>query len=275
MTGRQNGLVAAPPTGETIDDGQTYSIDELARLSGVPARTIRFYQAEEVLPWPERRGRVAIYGPAHLERLRTIGVMQARGLQLAAIRDLLSLDAPDRLSVWQWLGIQADATEPLRDTPLDIGPGQLGEHLRPEHLHLLPDLEAVGLLEPLPDGGYRLPLPRLLATTIDFAEVGVQVGTTAKLAGILRRHLTGAAEEILTYLRGQIGDSFSSGDLPDLARTLEVVDQRAPEAVGLLWTEVMRDAVDEFKSGLEATFRTPPSPPDDPPGTGAGSTPGG
>jgi DNA-binding transcriptional MerR regulator len=255
--------VAVPSTGETIDTAKTYTIDELAQISGVPARTIRFYQAEEVLPWPDRRGRVAVYGPAHVERLRTIGVMQARGLQLAAIRDLLSLDAPDRLSVWQWLGIQAEANEPLRDTPIDIGPGQLGEYLRPEHLHLLPDLEMAGLIEPRPDGGYRLPLPRLLATTIDFAEVGVQVMTTAKLAGILRRHLTGAAEEILTFLRGQIGDSFSSTDLPDLARTLEVVDQRAPEAVGLLWTEVMREAVNEFQAGLEAAFGTPTHPADD------------
>jgi DNA-binding transcriptional MerR regulator len=248
------GTVAVPSTDESPDTAKTYTIDELAQISGVPARTIRFYQAEEVLPWPDRRGRVAVYGAGHVERLRTIGVMQARGLQLAAIRDLLSLDAPDRLSVWQWLGIQAEANEPLRDTPIDIGAGQLGEYLRPEHLHLLPDLEVAGLVEARADGGYRLPLPRLLTTTLEFAEVGVQVTTTARLASIISRHLTGAAEEILTYLRGQIGDSFSSTDLPDLARTLEVVDRRAPEAVGLLWAEVMRQAVSEFQAGLEATF---------------------
>src|SRR5690606_5916296 len=198
-----------------------------------------------------------IYHPHHLERLRTIGRMQARGLQLAAIRDLLSLDAPERLSVWQWLGLHGKANAPVQDTPVEVDAAGLDDHVPPPYQHLLPELERHGLLERLPDGRFRLPLPRLLGTTVAFAEVGVQVEVTVELANIVSRHLTDAADEILRFLRSRIGDSFSSGDLDELAATLEVVDRRAPEAVGLLWAEVMRRAVHEFRTGLEDAFGTP------------------
>src|SRR5690606_19593317 len=41
------------------------TIDELAAQTGVPTRTIRFYQARGALMRPEIRGRVAYYGDAH------------------------------------------------------------------------------------------------------------------------------------------------------------------------------------------------------------------
>ena len=48
------------------DDPESYTIDELAAATAIPSRTIRFYQSSGVLPKPEKRGRVAFYGPAHL-----------------------------------------------------------------------------------------------------------------------------------------------------------------------------------------------------------------
>jgi DNA-binding transcriptional MerR regulator len=56
--------------------------------------TIRFYQGRGLLPPPERRGRVAIYGEAHLERLRRIRTWQEAGLTLAVIRRLV--ERPER-----------------------------------------------------------------------------------------------------------------------------------------------------------------------------------
>ncbi|MGZ6353720.1 MAG: MerR family transcriptional regulator, partial [Ktedonobacteraceae bacterium] len=38
-----------------------HTIDELAHLSGMPSRTIRFYNTEGMLPPPTMRGRVAYY----------------------------------------------------------------------------------------------------------------------------------------------------------------------------------------------------------------------
>ena len=49
------------------------SIDELARSSELPVRTIRYYVAEGLLPGPGGRGKAATYGEDHLLRLRLIG----------------------------------------------------------------------------------------------------------------------------------------------------------------------------------------------------------
>jgi len=49
------------------------TIDELSAQSRVPSRTIRYYQSKGALPKPTIRGRVAYYGPAHVQRLEVIG----------------------------------------------------------------------------------------------------------------------------------------------------------------------------------------------------------
>ena len=54
-----------------------YTIDELASVAKVPSRTIRFYQARGALMPPEIRGRVAIYGNGHVERLK-LGELQVQ-----------------------------------------------------------------------------------------------------------------------------------------------------------------------------------------------------
>jgi len=50
------------PESETAD-GDEYTIDDLAAVSRVPSRTIRFYQSKGALQSPKIKGRVAFYGP--------------------------------------------------------------------------------------------------------------------------------------------------------------------------------------------------------------------
>src|SRR5215831_186557 len=83
-----------------------YTIDELAQVSEVPSRTIRFYQSKGALPRPQIRGRVAFYGPAHVERLKLIASLQDRGLRIDAIRDLVARIDKGELDVNEWLGIE-------------------------------------------------------------------------------------------------------------------------------------------------------------------------
>src|SRR5947209_1697120 len=72
-------------------------VEELAGRADVSVDTIRFYQKRRLLPPPERRGRVAWYGPEHVERLAQIKDLQQRGLSLAVIRRIVSgeLDRAD------------------------------------------------------------------------------------------------------------------------------------------------------------------------------------
>jgi DNA-binding transcriptional MerR regulator len=65
-------------------------VEQLAAASDVSVDTVRYYQSRGLLPPPEREGRVAWYGPAHLERMHEIRTLQKKGLTLAAIRRVLT-----------------------------------------------------------------------------------------------------------------------------------------------------------------------------------------
>jgi DNA-binding transcriptional MerR regulator len=72
-------------------------VEDLAERADVSVDTIRFYQKRRLLPAPTREGRVAWYGPEHVERLARIRELQAQGLTLALIGRVVSgdLDATD------------------------------------------------------------------------------------------------------------------------------------------------------------------------------------
>lgn len=63
-----------------------YTIDELAQLSGVKVRNIRYYIAEGLLDLPEERGR---YTRSHLLRLRYIRRLSRQFVRLEQIRKAL------------------------------------------------------------------------------------------------------------------------------------------------------------------------------------------
>ena len=67
-------------------------IGEIASQSGVPAKTIRFWEDQRLLPPPARTpADYRDYGPAILERLAFIRQAQAAGLTLEAIRQVLDV----------------------------------------------------------------------------------------------------------------------------------------------------------------------------------------
>ena len=65
-----------------------WTLRELAAEAGVPERTIRFYISRGLVDPPLRAGRGAAYGARHLDRLREIRTLQARGMPLAEISRL-------------------------------------------------------------------------------------------------------------------------------------------------------------------------------------------
>lgn len=69
-----------------MDNGQTYSIGELAELAGVTPRTIRYYTSEGLLPPPDTQGKYARYNHDHLERLQLIAQLKSAYLPLHKIR---------------------------------------------------------------------------------------------------------------------------------------------------------------------------------------------
>lgn len=80
----------------STDPSDSWSIDELAALVGVPTRTVREYRTLGLIGAPRKEGRVGRYDDSHRQRLQLIARLQERGYSLAAIRDLCAASASGR-----------------------------------------------------------------------------------------------------------------------------------------------------------------------------------
>ena len=111
------------------------TIDDLARRVQLPVRTIREYHTMRLLPPPERRGRLGMYGSRHVQRLQLIARLQRRGYSLAGIRDLLGAweSGTDLTTL---LGVD-ESQAALDETPLRL--------TRAELLQRLPALDPAAL----------------------------------------------------------------------------------------------------------------------------------
>jgi DNA-binding transcriptional MerR regulator len=88
--------------------GQLYKIGELARLSGVSAKTIRFYSDIGALPPAQvTEAGYRLYDDADRSRLATIRALREISLDLPTIIALLR----DKVSVTEALSVQLDAIE--------------------------------------------------------------------------------------------------------------------------------------------------------------------
>jgi DNA-binding transcriptional MerR regulator len=67
-------------------------IAEVAKRSGVPASTLRFYEQKGLLAAIGRNGLRRLFGPDVLERLALIALGQAAGFSLEEIRDMFNPD---------------------------------------------------------------------------------------------------------------------------------------------------------------------------------------
>ena len=72
-------------------------IGELARLSGVSAETIRFYEKERIIPRPKRAGsgKYRRYDAGEANRLRFVRKARELGFSLDEIRELIKLGESD------------------------------------------------------------------------------------------------------------------------------------------------------------------------------------
>lgn len=69
---------------------EQWRVEELAERAGASIELIRSYQSKGLLPPPRHEGRVAYYGPQHLDRLRAIRDLKARGHSLRAVATMLN-----------------------------------------------------------------------------------------------------------------------------------------------------------------------------------------
>ena len=74
-------------------DMRKLRIEQLSAESGFSVSTIRYYQFQKILSPPKREGRIAVYGIAHIKRLKEIQRLQNGGFSLKQIQSLKNGEA--------------------------------------------------------------------------------------------------------------------------------------------------------------------------------------
>jgi DNA-binding transcriptional MerR regulator len=227
----------------TEQDEGNYTIDQLAAHTGVPSRTIRFYQSKGALPAPIRRGRKAYYGPAHAERLDLIARLQDRGLQIRAIRNLLEQLDCGKASLEDWLGFEAELRTPWsEDMPQLLSEGEIQARLEGRPPGLLAALVKAGLLE-REANQYLARSPALLKMVLTLEANGIDVETAHEATGILARHLSKAANEVSLHFQEHMHDRMRDGGPDGSGELLNALKPIALEAASVIFAQEIQHAL--------------------------------
>lgn len=227
-----------------------YTIDELAAKTGVPSRTIRFYQSKGVLPSPVIKGRVAQYGEPHVERLALIAQLQDRGLRIDAIRDVMSRVDKGELDVGEWLGLSAQLRAPWADDQArTVTEHELYELVGTKRPGLVADLVRAGLLERQHGDVLLVRSPALLRVAMRLAKAGVDLKTAQRAEELLRRYLGKAAHELAEHF---VDRGVRDDDVEPTA-AFEALRDAGPEAVRIVFAQEMEKVLRELVASGRAT----------------------
>ena len=204
----------------TAETDEPLTIDDLARRVQLPVRTIREYHTMRLLPPPERRGRLGLYGDRHVQRLRLITRLQRRGYSLAGIRDLLGAweSGTDLVTL---LGVD-ESQAALDETPLFLTRAELFQRVPALTEDALGRASRVGLVRPHGEDYFLVRSPALLALVADWGRVGVSPDGALDLIEVLVGDLDMLAGQLAGLIVERIWEPATAagraGELPDLLR---------------------------------------------------------
>ncbi|MBX3187711.1 MAG: MerR family transcriptional regulator [Labilithrix sp.] len=240
-------------TSESTTRGEL-TIDEIAAESRVPSRTIRFYQSRGALMAPTIRGRVAYYGPQHLERLELIAQLQDRGLSIDAIRDLLTSIDKGETDLAEWLGIEQQLqTSWANDHPRTVTEAELYELAGVKRPGLIADLLRLRLLERR--GEVLLLLsPALLNVAMKLEAAGIDLDTGLKGAEVVKKHMARTAADLVELFVRRASEGAI--EVTDVAAMFQALRPTGLEAVRVIFGREMERALRKLlESGKMASLQ--------------------
>jgi DNA-binding transcriptional MerR regulator len=238
---------------DPIAPGQ-YTIDQLAAKTGIPSRTIRFYQAKGVLAPPTRRGRVAFYDDSHAERLKVVSELQDKGLRLRAIRDYILTPDADADSVQQWLGLGQRIEATLGDNPQLMSEDELLELLNQPPAGTIAMLRRRGFITPQGTGlleRYLVESPALLRIALQLWEAGIGYEISLGFYETLEKHVRRAADELVGQALEHLGKGFARSarpeDVAEAVRSLEPTAAGGKAMLVIFAREIRRGIAQQLK----------------------------
>jgi len=200
------------------ETSEPLTIDDLARQVQLPVRTIREYHTMRLLPPPERRGRLGLYGDRHVQRLRLITRLQRRGYSLAGIRDLLGAweSGTDLVTL---LGVD-ESQAALDETPLFLTRAELFQRLPALEEATLGRAGRIGLVRPHGEDHFGVRSPALLGLVADWVRVGIPLDGALDLIEVLVGDLDTLAGKLADLIVERIWEPAAgrAAELPELLR---------------------------------------------------------
>lgn len=224
-----------------------YSRAQLADLSGVPARTIRYYQSLGVLPKAGRAGKEAVYTDEHLDRLRDIVAMQGRGLRLDAIREVFAAEPTGT----DWRTLFGPSQPIPNEQAVLLSDDQLSELLGDRRAEILDELLAAQYLEPCEEG-WRIADQPMLKGALILYDVGTDVTLAGALRKLIRTRIADLADEMVRTFADAAATSYGGEGIgTDLERFRDRYRAAAWEVGGSTLADEIERAVRDLESGTD------------------------
>ena len=205
-------------------DDAWLTIDELATAVGLTVRTTRYYASLGLIEPPERRGRIAYYGPVHRARLELVRALQDHGFTLQAIERILA-GVPAGAGVEELALQRAMLTSWTAEPPARLTRRQLEKKAgRALSAADLDTLARVGSIEVHDDAYVALPH---LHVGVQLLDVDVPLESIGLAEAAISRHMEALADELTTILHTQVLEPFRAGQSSpqDAARLEQTVAQ--------------------------------------------------
>lgn len=228
---------------KTTASSPEFTIDELARVAGTTVRNVRAYQERGLLPPPEKRGRVGIYGEVHLNRLKLIGPLLERGYSLANVAELISTWQSGH-DISKLLGLEAAITSPWSNEPPALIPlaqfrEMFGQALTPEAMARAIE---TGIVRMQGDAVHVSSIKLVQAGALLAAE-GVPLEELLTIVAKLRAESERIASELMALTTKYIFDRYGNDALPpasEVPRLAELIWRLRPMVLQIVDAEVAR-----------------------------------
>lgn len=253
-----------PQTGKVQESGvDAWSVEELAEFAGTTVRNLRAFQDRGVIPPPAKLGRHAVYGNAHLYRLRLVLRLQARGYSLNSISELIDAAESGR-DVRELIGLDTAITAPLASTPVSPATMTRAQLQRLFGLTRLPRelLERAIKLEFLAVDGSRFKVGNILIleAAADLVRSGIDLSDLLDIAERLRTNMERTADDVTWHLAKAI-DRYGNRIPPaeDMPRIAELIQKLRRLVDPVLLAEghraTERSAAELYNERLARTIR--------------------
>ncbi|MBT2269840.1 MerR family transcriptional regulator [Rhodococcus erythropolis] len=219
-----------------------YRIDDLARAAGTTSRNVRAYQERGLLPPPQKRGRVGIYGDAHLTRLKLIDTLLQRGFTTAHIDDFIT-GWEDGKDLTEVLGLQHAVTEPWSQTEtVSVSTDLVHDFLGDRDDTQLERLIELGLAR-IEGETCVFTDPTLFRGFAELTEFGFTLRQLVDIHERLHRAVDAIAKDLIRSAETHIVDQHGSGWLPEgdeVGRTAEMLHKMREHGVASVHSTLAR-----------------------------------